>query len=436
MRNPYVTGSYVIGHKHYGRHELQDYLLGSEGPAFWVIGNRRIGKTSLLRQLELTASSSPRFVPVFWDMQGCSTFQQLGQYLADALHIHGARLEALGVSPSILYLEDPLEILTILRRAVQRAGRELLLLCDETEVLLRIAQSEPEPLQRLHHLLTAGNGLRVVMTSTRAIFRMNDICQDWPTSPFLFGFDMSQSLGSLSPRSAQALVTQSQAPAGEQVEAAPEVIEAVCDSANNHPYLLQLLCSRLYEDEGRLRPIREEDLLPDPMLCSLLMYDFRSLSAADRQVVLAVHAAGMLEEAVLQEITGERPSEIRQRLHSLERLGYLRRVYGQIAIGNQFLANWLTQELPTLATAPAADTSEDALRKALTRQQAQEKRFLLARLNDKRDRLVQLEAVRAEQLLDVSPAVLDEIAQLQNEISHIRRLLANIESAVSFPSYS
>ena len=79
MRNPYVTGAYVVGRKHYGRREMADYLLHGDSRAYWVVGNRRIGKTSLLRQLELLALSQNRIVPLFWDMQGGNTFARLGQ---------------------------------------------------------------------------------------------------------------------------------------------------------------------------------------------------------------------------------------------------------------------------------------------------------------------------------------------------------------------
>lgn len=199
MRNPYVTGVYVTGHRHYGRRQMLDYLLHGEDHAYWVIGNRRMGKTSLLRQLELLAQSEPHWLPVYWDMQGCDTFARLGQYLRDAIGEQKERFEALELPLSLLDEEDVPTLLASLRRAAYRKGLTLFLLCDETEALIKLARTEPEAMQRLHRELTAGAGLRVVATSTRAIYQMHDICHDWPTSPFLTGFDMSQTLSSLSP---------------------------------------------------------------------------------------------------------------------------------------------------------------------------------------------------------------------------------------------
>lgn len=424
MRNPYVTGAFVTGQKHYGREELVDYLLHGESTAYWVIGNRRIGKTSLLRQLEARASSEGRLIPLYWDMQGCDTFVSLGQYLADAIRDQMHRIEPLGLPKSAFAQPDGFKLLGALRRAASRTGVVLLLLCDETEVLIEIARRAPKSMQRLHRDLTAGGSLRVVATSTRAIYQLHDICASWPTSPFLAGFDLSQALGSLTPQSAHALVIQSQSQ--EQVGAASEVIEAVCDYANNHPYLLQFLCSRLFEEQGRLRPVTPDDLEVDAGLRGFFNIDFRSLTNADREVVWAIHKAGVVAEEELRDAVTEGQADLHQRLHDLERLGYLRRVYGRIAIGNQFLANWLSTEHAGLREVPPAGTSEEAVRTALTGQQAQESSFLTSRLNSRRARLVELEAIRARDLLSVSPQALAEIEQTQGEVRQLRRLLAEV----------
>ena len=52
MRVPFIAGRWVRDRNHYGRQRLFTYLLNSDDTAIWVVGSRRIGKTSLLRQLE------------------------------------------------------------------------------------------------------------------------------------------------------------------------------------------------------------------------------------------------------------------------------------------------------------------------------------------------------------------------------------------------
>jgi hypothetical protein len=423
VRNPYVIGPYVTGRKFYGRKELVEHLLQGDNPASWVIGNRRIGKTSLLRQLEQLALEDPALIPLFWDMQGSDSYQRLGQYLADAVSEHAERFQSLVLRAAALGQEDPASLLADLRRAAARAGREILLLCDEPEAIIQIARTEPQAMQRLHRELMAGAGLRVVAASTQGIYELHDVCRNWPTSPYLAGFDMSWMLSGLDAQSAQALITQEQSPKPLQV--APDVIEAILDCTNNHPYLIQQICSRLFNKDGWLRPIAEEDLEVDPVLRGFFSMDYHSLTRPERQVLRVAQGSGATPEPALMQASGCDPAEARRRIRNLERLGFLKRVYGRYAIGNQFLASWLEEESATVDEAPAA-MSDAALQIALSNRQAQEAGSLRVQLNARRARLVELEAIRARDLLDVSPKVLAEIEDLQNQISHLRQLLDDV----------
>jgi len=423
VRNPYITGAYVTGNNHYGRVHLLDYLLRSEGRAYWVVGTRRIGKTSLLHQLELLAAAGDRYVPLFWDMQGCASFECMGGYLGDAVRDHPERFEPLGMTDAMLDEGDPLILLGTLRRLVRRAGRELLLLGDETEVLISAAKDEPEAAQRFHRLLTGGVGLRVIFASTRQIYRMHDVCCDWPTSPFLSGFDMSQTLGSLEPKAAEALITQTQAPEGGQVDVAAEVVEAITGATNNHPLLLQLLCSRLFQDDRTLRLPDDEDLRVDPILAGFFEHDFRQLTQTDRRIVLAVHRAGPTEQADLKDISGDNAAELALRVDNLEALGYLRCSADRVTVGNLFLASWLDAAADFLDAVPASQTSERAMRTALARQSSESTASLVTQLNARRARLIELEGVRAREFLAASPETLEEMAELQAEITELRGLL-------------
>jgi len=425
VRNPYVTGSYVTGRQHYGRETLIDCLLHGEGRAYWVVGSRRIGKTSLLRQLELRAleDADSTLIPIVWDMQGCNSFACLSRYLADAVSDHPERFEPLQLPVKMLRSENASVFLAQARRRAVQAGRELFLLCDETEVLINIARSAPQAMQQLHKQLTAGAGLRVVMTSTRQIYRMHDICRNWPTSSFLAGFDMSHTLGSLGPRAAVELILQAQEPPEQQVRADPATVAAISEATNNHPLLLQVLCSRLFQEDGTLAPLADEHLYVDSILAGFFEHDFRLLTEADRQILLAVHRAAEITPGQLAADADGHSTEMEQRLYNLEGLGYLRRKAGQVAIGNRFLANWLSMQGQALEKLPPLQTSDTAMRKALTRHQPRERNALLALLNARRARLVELEAARARDFLAVTPQVLDEIEQVQGEIRDLRSLL-------------
>ncbi len=412
MRNPYVTGSYVTGYKHYGRHELLDRLLHGEAAASWVIGNRRIGKTSLLRQLEKLALDEGRLVPIFWDMQGADSFATLGSYLSDAVQERLDQLVALGLPAEAAGEENLFVLLPMLRRAARSTGRPALLLCDETEVLIPLARSEPEAAQRLHAELTRGGGLRVVAASTRRIYDLHEVCRSWPTSPFLAGFDMSQMLGGLDRPSAMALVTQAQSE--EPVRVDPAVAEAICDLTNCHPYLIQLLCSRVFQTDGSLRPVEPGDLTVDPLLAGFFANDFGLLSPAEQALVWMVHEQGPVADVALADALRRPLAEVQTYLREMESLGYLRQSDGRWVIGNRFWELWLTMERRRLAEGEARPGPRPGRPDAAN---------LAAQLNAHRSRLVELELIRARDLLHVAPSVLEEIRQTEQEIRRLRSML-------------
>ena len=60
QRKPYNAGMPVRGEQFYGRSELINNILGGSDRAIWVVSNRRIGKTSLLRRMEQLGSADGR----------------------------------------------------------------------------------------------------------------------------------------------------------------------------------------------------------------------------------------------------------------------------------------------------------------------------------------------------------------------------------------
>jgi len=423
VRTPYVIGAFLTGREHYGREALLSTVLEGQARAHWIVGNRRVGKTSLLRQIEFLASDAGHLIPLYWDMQGCVSYADLGRCLADAVRDHLVRFAPLGLPPALADEQDALTLLTHIRRLAVRANRELLLLCDEPEALLEIAANEPAAMQRLHRVLTGGAGVRSVMASTRAIYRLYDVCRDWPTSPFLGGFDMSHTVGSLAATDARKVILRTQAPRGGRIKATAAVLSAIKDATNNHPLLLQHLCSRLLLEDGTLRLPSDADLRVDSMIAGFLEYDFRQLTKAARELLLSIYQIHRANPRELQRMDFEHPAELKQRVANLEALGYLRKMGASLAIGNVFLQNWLETQVRTLPHVPSMQTSQDAMRTVFARQREHDTSSLVLQLNLRRARLVELEGVRAQELLGASPSVLAEIRQLELEITNLRELL-------------
>jgi hypothetical protein len=84
---PFVVGQWVRGERFYGRSAQIEEILNGHRNCIWLLGTRRIGKTSLLKQIEYIAETSAgrRYFPIFWDFQGAETPEELHLNFGDAL---------------------------------------------------------------------------------------------------------------------------------------------------------------------------------------------------------------------------------------------------------------------------------------------------------------------------------------------------------------
>ena len=354
MRNPYTVGRWLRGADHYGREQLLDYLMSAEDPAIWVVGTRRMGKTSLLRQLEwlLTTQENADFVPLFWDLQGSETKDDFDYELFLAVEDEMARFEALGVDVSALYNRDAIQILRTLQRALKARDKQLLLLIDEAEAWISLAKNDYQALARLRKAFQSG-GMRTIMTSTKLLMQLNDLTRNWLTSPFLFGFTLVH-LWSLEPEASVSLALQEQSHSPVSVER--ERINEVLRHSHRHPYLVQTLCYRLFEEKhgrGSLREIREEDLRADHLLAGFFEVDFKCLAPTERQILLTVARQGVIsEEELVAKTDNESIDQISMYVHSMNNLGYLQRVYsrsdGAVAPAHDEFPRWTIGPDPVL----------------------------------------------------------------------------------------
>lgn len=427
MRNPYKTGGWVSGLDHYGRQALLAHILESDNDAVWVVGNRRMGKTSLLRQLEFLTADSQTYVPLYWDMQGSTTMQELTAELIYAIEDEEERFRNLLVDFSLLKDRDATGILRLLRRNARSANKSLLLLCDEAEALLKLAESEPDSLARLRRVLQSADGLRVVLTSTKVLSRINTLNAQWETSPFLFGFGL-RNLTRMDDESTRALIRQSQDPV--PVRVSDDQTAQIADLTGNHPLLTQILCSRLFQDTGELRPLMQEDLSLDAQLKDFFQNDFRWLSPGERQVLLSITTGQRTAEAIAQD-TGLAPAVVQDFVYSQERLAQIRQTEACLAPGNEFLRRWLEQNHAALVTmAHTSEVPDDTTRQLVHKGQQEEAPYLIEQIRIQRNNLQELELQRAQFGIRVPVDLINEINHTKIELEKAYERLAFISPAI------
>ena len=369
MQNPYVVGRWVRGLEHYDRQSLIEHLLNDHDTAIWVVGTRRMGKTSLLRQIEhVTEQPESPYVPLFWDLQGHASADQLTEELCWAIETAGDRFDGCGLDLEQMRTWEAATILRRLSRQLQQQQRTLLLLVDEAEVLIEIGQSNSSWLARLRKTLQEGQ-LRTIIVSTRSLSQLTDQSTDWITSPFLFGFHMVI-LWPLRHEGATALVRQLQSQM--QVEVNDALVDQILHYTNQHPYLIQHLCDLLFvqEESGRryLRAIQDEDLAVTHMLAGYFHLDFQLLSEVEKKLLWRVATQGGMSQAQLAEgMDAGQAARLPAMLQSLKELGHLRREGEQWTMGSEFLRRWLlanystpVEPEPVAASVPRLDESNIA----------------------------------------------------------------------------
>ncbi|MXX27205.1 MAG: AAA family ATPase [Caldilineaceae bacterium SB0668_bin_21] len=443
MRNPYTVGRWLRGDDHYGRQQLLNYLISAEDPAIWVVGTRRMGKTSLLRQLEwlLTQQEGASAVPLFWDLQGSETKDDFDYELFLAVEDEMPRFEAYGVDVSALYNRDAIHILRTLQRGLRAHGKHLLLLIDEAEAWISLAKNDYQALARLRKAFQSG-GMRTIMTSTKLLMQLNDLTRNWLTSPFLFGFSLVH-LWSLEPEASVSLVLQEQSNTPVNVER--ERINEILRHSHRHPYLVQTLCYRLFEERhgrGALREIREEDLRADHLLAGFFEVDFRCLAPTERQILLTVARQGVIsEEELVAKNDNESIDQISMYVHGMNNLGYLQRAYSRSdgatamsshdefprwTIGNEFLRRWMLENYQELAQTLYSDVSDYGVETLLEMGRKVELDYLQHEIPELQGRLESLLAAYSGHADQTPPQILQEIQELRRELEKASGQLRNL----------
>ena len=339
MTNPYVVGQWVRGERFYGRSSLIDEILDGPRNSLWVLGTRRIGKTSLLKQLEhLTSSNGHGYVPIFWDFQGADNPGELSLTFSDALLDAEDRLDAIGIEVSDFEGEDLFASMGTLRRKVRSQGRSLLLLCDEVEELLNLHRQDPALLRKLRRAMQSQDGVRSVLTSSIRLCELAE--QRGDTSPFLHGFSPPLYISGLSADDAQALVRQDRSLPRSRPEIDDEGASEICRRCDNHPYLVQLVCKRFLETGDFDEACRQ--VATDRMINYFFSVDFEMLSSTEKTVLRLIAEQGSATDesihAVMQVATADRDDALQR----LENLGFIGRDDERnYVLPSFFLRRWL-----------------------------------------------------------------------------------------------
>ena len=337
---PYVVGQWVRGDRFYGRNAQIAEILRGERDLVWLLGTRRVGKTSLLKQIELVSELDPesQYFAMYWDFQGVDSAAELHLNFTDALLDAGDRLQRIGIDMDEIAADNLFVALERLRRRLRSQGMRLLLLCDEVEELLGLQRADPSLLRKLRHALQSRDGIRTVLASTIRLWALAGQTDD--TSPFLHGFTPPIYIDRLTDDEARSLVSQSHLQPDERPDIDDETMTGIIEHCDNHPYLMQLVCKR-YVEIGQLEEAIAQ-VATDRMVSYFFSVDFEMLNMTEQRVVRTIAETPAMARDVIRERMSIRADELDGYLRQLIKLGFIRHEGDDgFALANYFFRRWL-----------------------------------------------------------------------------------------------
>jgi hypothetical protein len=332
MRNPFIAGSWVHADDFFGRGTTLREILEGDRDSLWVVGPRRLGKTSLLKELEyrVQRSGDTPFVPLYWDLQGSGDARGLADGLLGSVEDSEAFRRATDVGVEDLEGLSAADMLTTLLRKTVRSGWRLLLLVDEAEEFLTIARTDAVILPRLRRLFQKGHDVRTVMTSTKRLVRI-DQRTDIDTSPFLQGFIPPLYLTPLAVDETRALLARGSF-------AVPDV-ERILERTACHPFLVQLIASRLFETRDLVTTL--DQVASDEMVANFFSVDFQTLEPPERVILHDLARTAGRSRRELASVAGLSEEAVEPLVFGLQMMGYIVGEAGGYRIGNWFFERWL-----------------------------------------------------------------------------------------------
>jgi WD40 repeat protein/tetratricopeptide (TPR) repeat protein len=257
LTNPYVAGAPLRGEKgFYGRQDTLKWVIRElHNPAtnaLVLFGQRRIGKTTLLLQLQQTLSRD-QFLPVYFDLQDQAT-RSLSNVLADLADTIAEKAQ-MEPPPQEAFDDRGRHFRgNFLPELYARIGQcRPVLLLDEFDVLDQAAEAELPSTAAAKSLFPFLRRLMLEESRLAFVFvvgrRAEDLTLDFSAT---FKASLTREIWSLDQQSAVALVRQAEKEGSLQFTDAG--VSRILELTNRHPYLTQLLCQRIWEQRYANNP--------------------------------------------------------------------------------------------------------------------------------------------------------------------------------------
>jgi hypothetical protein len=231
--SPFLVSGPVPETMFFGRETEVKTLVESAGSTdFAIIGNRKIGKTSLLQRTRARMAAGKRVRPLMVD---CQTVRDATGFFA-----------AFQAQTDLVLSAPTPEGLTAALTELRQDGLPVVLLMDEVDALLTDEKARGEPLVATWRALSQADVCHFVFCSSTGLARRLD-----DPDSVLFNFPQPLPLGYLSPETARMVLIQPLVTLGIVIEDTETLQAKVLALTSGHPNLIQYLGRGLVEAANR-----------------------------------------------------------------------------------------------------------------------------------------------------------------------------------------
>jgi guanosine-3',5'-bis(diphosphate) 3'-pyrophosphohydrolase len=260
--NPYGP-TLAVGSRFYGREDQCERICSllrdrAQNHAILLCGQKRIGKTSLVLRLQQLAGDD--FYPVYIDMQGLrdsNTTQFLSRFMSSTAAMLQSKLPEVSQEISAPHLnrlrKDPLSYYDAFMDRIEKIpfSSSLVMILDEFQCLFTLREQEVSLgaiFDRLRSRSLHGKGIHFVLSGSGLTSQLSDQYN----LASLFSITYNEPLPCLQEKAARKLIKDGLTKAGNISDMAIDLLHTF---TSGHPYYLQLLCSKLYEQAHENRTL-------------------------------------------------------------------------------------------------------------------------------------------------------------------------------------
>jgi CRISPR-associated protein (TIGR03986 family) len=228
VASPFNTSGPTTGSMFFGReHELRTISTHARNASYALIGGRRIGKTSILKQLELNQLPEAGFHAFYHDCSPTPTQAEL---------VRAFTLDRIWFpNPPVHQPTSFVEVLQALPN-----DKPLVILLDEADRLIGPDQALDYPLLRTLRALANSGRCQFVFSGEHSL--RDELTN--PKSP-LYNFANEMLIGRLDPHAVRELIIQPMSNLGIKLIDEEDIVDRIWEFTSGHPNVVQLLCRRL-----------------------------------------------------------------------------------------------------------------------------------------------------------------------------------------------